>query len=118
MNNSGIINTWYELWEKGDFTSLPLHEEFEHHSPFGVIAPKQNYLTLVSENKDKFLGYSFKIHDMIINDNRACVRYTAIQEKELEMEVSEWFYLENGLIKKIHSYYHIGEIREERKLKD
>ena len=118
MELSGIIHRWYELWEKGDFSALPLHDAFEHHSPFGMIAPKERYLSLVAENKDKFLGYTFKIHDKIIGDNSACVRYTARQGKELEIEVSEWFYFENGLIRKIHSYYHIGEIREDRKLDD
>lgn len=71
---------------------------------------------MVQSNMDKFLGYKFLIHDLLCEENRACVRYSAKQD-EFELEVSEWHYCENGLINNTISYYHIGEIKEERQLK-
>lgn len=54
-----------------------------------------------------------------INDNTlACVRYTARQGEDFSLDVSEWYYFENDLIREIYAFYHIGEIREERKLND
>jgi hypothetical protein len=59
-----------------------------------------------------------KIKDSIYLADKACVRYTAKQGKEFSMDLSEWYYVKNGLISKIIAYYHIGDIREERKITD
>ncbi|MDR8394675.1 nuclear transport factor 2 family protein [Aliifodinibius sp. S!AR15-10] len=115
MTTKNLINKWFQKWEDGDFLDLPISNTFKHTSPFGTINGKQEYLTLVKENKDKFLGYHFEIHDEIVGSDRACVRYTAVQG-DFTLDVSEWFYVENGLIESINSYYHIGEIRDERKI--
>ena len=72
-------------------------------------------MDLVEENKDKFLGYTFEIHDGIYDNEKACVRYTVIQG-EFKLDVSEWYYMKDNLIGEIIAYYHIGEISEERKL--
>ena len=69
----------------------------------------------MGSNRDKFLGFRFEIHDRILNDNSACVRYTGVQG-DFKLDVSEWYYFKGGLIDKIYSYYHIGEVQEERKL--
>ena len=98
--------------------NLPITEDFSHTSPFGTIEGKKEYEELVHSNKDKFLGYSFEIHDGIYFEDRACVRYTARQGEEFKLDVSEWYYFRNGLIHEIIAYYHIGEIREERKLEN
>ena len=58
---------------------------------------------------------SFKIHDEIFENDRACIRYTAIQGN-FNLDVSEWYYFNNDLIETIVAYNHIGEIRGERKL--
>ncbi|MGD9900644.1 MAG: nuclear transport factor 2 family protein [Calditrichaceae bacterium] len=110
-----LVKLWFEKWEVGDFLHLPISENFKHTSPFGTIVGKREYLRLVEANKDKFLGYRFKIHDEIYNQTKACVRYTAIQG-EFTLDVSEWYYAKNDLIESIVSYYHIGEIRDDRKL--
>lgn len=70
---------------------------------------------MVEANKDKFLGYRFEIHDEIYDKDKACVRYTAIQG-DFHLDVSEWYFAKNALIEEIVAYYHIGEIREDRKL--
>ncbi|MGD8427327.1 MAG: nuclear transport factor 2 family protein [Balneolaceae bacterium] len=110
-----LIKTWFHKWENGDYLNLPITEDFNHTSPFGTIEGKRQYQKLVEGNKDKFLGYHFEIHDEIYNKDRACVRYTAIQG-DFSLDVSEWYYVKNNLIGKIIAYYHIGEIRDDRKL--
>ena len=118
MNRSErIISDWFEKWGKGDYKNLPLKDTFTHTSPFGSIKGKQNYLELVANNEEKFLGYSFDIHDAIYAEGHGCVRYTAIQG-DFKLDVSEWYYLDGDLIKEIVSYYHIGEIREDRQLSE
>ncbi|MDX1476797.1 MAG: nuclear transport factor 2 family protein [Saprospiraceae bacterium] len=110
-----IISDWFSRWGEGDYHNLPISEDFRHTSPFGTIEGKQAYLDLVKANEDKFLGYHFEIHDSIFEEDRACVRYTAVQG-DFRLDVSEWHYLRDGLIGEIIAYYHIGEIREEREL--
>lgn len=112
-----LVKTWFEKWNKGEFYYLPITENFKHTSPFGTIHGKKDYLKLVKDNKDKFLGYQFKLHDGIYEKERACVRYTAIKG-DFTLDVSEWYYAKNGLIEEIIAYYHIGEIREERQLRE
>ncbi|MEM9544833.1 MAG: nuclear transport factor 2 family protein [Bacteroidota bacterium] len=113
-----LVESWFSKWASGDFLNLPITDNFKHTSPFGTIEGKKTYIDLVANNKEKFLGYTFEIHDEIYGDNRACVRYTAKQGADFRLDVSEWYYPEGGLIKEIIAYYHIGEIRKERKLTD
>ena len=115
MNPKDLIRTWFKKWEDGDFYNLPISENFNHTSPFGVISGKKEYLKLVEANKDKFLGYRFEIHDEIYDEDKACVRYTAIQG-DFKLDVSEWYYTKDDAITEIIAYYHIGEIRNNRKL--
>lgn len=114
-NIKRLIHEWFEKWEDGDFYNLPLTEDFEHTSPFGTIRGKDNYLKLVEDNRKKFLGYKFIFKDEIYDEDKACVRYTAVQD-DFKLDVSEWYYTKEDLIHKIFAYYHVGEIREDRKL--
>ena len=116
MGTRRLVKKWFDKWEKGDFLNLPISENIKHTSPFGTINGKKEYFSLVESNKDKFLGYRFEIRDEIFDKDKACVRYTAIQG-DFKLDVSEWYYVQNDLIEEIVSYYHIGEIRDERKLK-
>ena len=113
-----LVTQWFEKWDNGDYRNLPISKNFKHTSPFGTIDGKQTYLDLVKENENKFLGQSFDIHDAIYENDRACVRYTAKQGKDFSLDVSEWYYRKDNLIEEIVSYYHIGEIREERQLRN
>lgn len=112
-----LVKEWFNKWEEGDFHNLPVTENFTHTSPFGIIKGKKEYISLVESNKDKFLGYYFEIQDEIYEKDRACVRYRAIQG-DFKLDVSEWYYNNEDLIEKIVAYYHIGEIRNERKFAD
>ena len=116
MELEKLIKQWFEKCEKGDFLNLPISKNFNHTSPFGTIKGKDKYISLVEANKDKFLGYHFEIHDRIYNKDKACVRYSAIQG-DFNLDVSEWYYMKNNLIESVIAYYHIGQIRDERKLK-
>ncbi len=115
MDKQTLVKQWFYKWETGDFTDLPITDNFKHTSPFGTIQGKTEYLALVEANKDKFLGYQFTIHDELYDTNRACVRYTAVQG-DFKLEVSEWYFFKNDLIEEIVAYYHIGEIRDDRQL--
>jgi len=116
MGSKHIITQWFDKWLQGDFLNLPISETFKHTSPFGTIDGKKAYLDLVKQNQDKFLGYRFEIHDAIYETNKACVRYTAKQSEDFSLAVSEWYYIKGDVIQNIFSYYHIGDIREERQL--
>ncbi len=117
MSARALVEKWFEKWESGDFHELPITDNFSHTSPFGTTEGRDAYVQLVESNKDKFLGYRFKIHDAIYGDNNACVRYAAVQN-DFRLDVSEWYYFKDDLIESIVAYYHIGEIREDRKLAD
>lgn len=116
MNAEILVRKWFVCWEKGDFEQLPITNNFIHTSPYGTIEGKSTYLEIVKANRDKFLGHRFTLHDAFYGADKACVRYSAIKE-EFRLEVSEWHYIQNGMIHKIIAYYNIeGEISEERKL--
>ncbi|HSR50958.1 MAG TPA: nuclear transport factor 2 family protein [Acidobacteriota bacterium] len=117
MDFETTVKEWFDKWESGDFLDLPLSDTFKHTSPFGTVEGKETYLDQVKANQDKFLGYRFEIHDALYGEDRACVRYTAIQG-DFRLDVSEWHYGSPGGIEEIVAYYHIGEIREDRKLAD
>lgn len=116
MDMKKLVKQWFDKWDKGDFHQLPVSDNFKHTSPFGTIDGKQAYIGLVQENQDKFLGYVFEIHDEMYEKDKACVRYTAKQGEDFTLDVSERHYEEEGLIGAIVAYYHIGEVREERKI--
>ncbi|MGW9686471.1 nuclear transport factor 2 family protein [Flagellimonas sp. 2504JD1-5] len=118
MEINKLIQQWFAQWEKGDFLNLPITDNFKHTSPFGTINGKETYIKLVQENRDKFLGYKFEIHDAIYASSKACVRYSAKQGNDFNLDVSEWYYIKDGLIEEIFAYYHIGEINIERKIED
>ena len=115
METQSLVQKWFQCWNNSDFLNIPVSENFKHTSPFGTIHGKSAYLKLVEENKDKFLGYTFQIHDAIYTEDSACVRYTGTQD-DFSLDVSEWYYIKNEVIEEIIAYYHIGEIREEREL--
>ncbi len=112
-----LVRTWFRTWEEGSYTELPLTDNFRHTSPFGTIEGKSAYMKLVKENEDNFIGYEFELLDEMYEKDRACVRYTARQGEDFALDVSEWYYPKDGMIERIVSYYHIGEIRADRELR-
>ena len=117
MELKTLVKEWFDKWREGDFLHLPVSENFKHTSPFGTIDGKKAYLSLVAANQEKFLGYHFEIHDEIYEKDKGCVRYTATQG-DFKLDVSEWYFAKDNLIEEIVAYYHIGEVREDRKLEN
>lgn len=116
MEIKALVSTWFEKWETGDYLNIPVSDDFRHTSPYGTIDGKEAYLNLIEANKEKFLNNLIKIEDEIYEGERACVRYT-VSQGDFSMEVSEWLYKGDDLIKEIIAYYNIeGEISEDRKL--
>lgn len=110
MSSIDLVELWFQKWETGDFMDLPISDDFCHTSPYGTISGKNAYLELVSSNKEKFLNHRFQIHDAIYDKEKACIRYTAIQE-DFKLEVTEWYRIKNDLIVEIIAYYNIAEPR-------
>lgn len=118
MKIKALVDTWFQKWDDGDFENIPVSEDFKHTSPYGTINGREAYLALVRANTDKFLGNQIVLHDQIYQEDHGCVRYT-VSKGDFAMEVSEWFYMTNGKLNEIISYYNIpGEISESRKLTD
>lgn len=115
MHTEEIVTQWFRCWEAGEIDRLPIANDFIHTSPFGTIRGKETYLNLVRANKDKFLGYEFRVMDALYDPGKACIRYQAVQG-DFQLEVSEWHYVEEEKISRVIAYYHIGEIREDRQL--
>ena len=108
MDTKQLVRTWFRKWEAGDFYHLPVADNFKHTSPYGIIEGKNDYLNLIEANRDKFLGHHFEIHDELYHEDRACVRYSAIQDD-----------FRDGLIVEVVAYYNIpGDISEERNLSE
>lgn len=105
-----IVQKWFKTWESGDYLNLPISDNFKHTSPYGTIKGKKEYLNLVQSNKEKFLDHQFQILDGIYEENKACLRYLAIQG-DFRLEVSEWYYILKGEIVEIVAYYNIEEER-------
>ncbi|MET1260532.1 nuclear transport factor 2 family protein [Flagellimonas sp. DF-77] len=118
MEVSKLVALWFAKWETGEYTKLPISEQFKHHSPFGIIKGRKAYMELVAANEDKFLGKTFTVHDTIYGKDKACVRYTAQQGDDFTLEVSEWYYIKNGQIDEIVAHYHIGDIRTDRAIEN
>ncbi len=116
MTSQQLVHDWFQCWNEGNYHNLPITVNFQHTSPFGKIEGKKSYISLIQKNEDKFLGYTFDIHDALYGDTHACVRYTGSQG-EFSLDVSEWYYIKDELIDRIIAYYHIGEIAKERQLK-
>jgi len=116
MNSKILVKKWFDKWEEGDFLNLPISETFKHRSPYGTIDGKQEYISLVETNKDKFLGHHFEIHDWLYEEHKACIRSTAFKE-DFTLNVSEWHYIRENQITEIVAYYNReGDISAEKQL--
>jgi hypothetical protein len=104
-----LVKTWFEMWSTGDYRSLPLAGEFTHTSPYGTIEGREEYLRIVADNEDQFLGFEFQILDELYDADKASVRYTA-RSGDHVLEASEWFFGDGENISSIISYYNIGDV--------
>jgi hypothetical protein len=105
----GLVKNWFGMWSAGDYRSLPLAEEFTHTSPYGTIEGREEYLRIVADNEEQFLGFEFQILDELYDANKASVRYAA-RSGDYVLEASEWFFGDGEKISSIISYYNIGDV--------
>jgi len=111
MEIKELVQKWFEIWTSGGVQELPLTEDFTHISPYGTIESKAQYLRIVNNSKEMFLGNRFEIHDAVYDNDKACIRYT-MYSRSGSLKVSEWIYAKEGLISKIVSYYNLQEEKE------
>lgn len=113
MTTENLVHTWFKIWEQGNFEDLPITDDFVHISPYGTISGKTNYLSLVTANKEQFLGHTFELLDTLFQGYKACIRYIA-HHNDSKLEVTEWHYINNGCIQKVVAYYNIETQRIEK----
>lgn len=116
MDSEALVKDWFTKWTEGRYRDLPISDDFKHHSPYGTIVGKQEYLELVAKNEEQFLGHRFEIHEGLYADDKACLRYTTRRGDDFALTVSEWYHFRGKQIAEIYAYYHIGEIREAEEL--
>ncbi|NVJ60384.1 MAG: nuclear transport factor 2 family protein [Gammaproteobacteria bacterium] len=108
-NIDPVVAKWFACWERGDTDDLPISDDFEHTSPFGTIKTKLRYLEIVNKNKKDFLGNSLKVTKQIKQEGDVCVQFEQKNKNTgLEMTVCEWYEIEDNKIKRIRSFYNIG----------
>jgi hypothetical protein len=99
-----LVEAWFDAFREKDISKLKLTEDFIHMSPFGEIKGRNTYLDLVREHAEAFFSPKIQILDLFDCGDKFAVRYL-VDEKP----ACDCFYVRNGQIAKIYSYYHIGE---------
>ena len=102
--NRKLIDGWFDAFRDKDISKLELAEDFAHTSPFGAIRGRQAYLDLVRENAEAFFSPIIEILDVIEDGDKFAVRYLVNGNP-----ACDYFYVRNGQIAEIYSYYHVGE---------
>lgn len=99
-----VVDAWFDAFRAKDISKLELAEDFVHTSPFGEIKGRQAYLDLVGENAEAFFSPTLEILDVFECGDRYAVRYLVDGNPACDC-----FYVRDGQIAKIYSYYHVGE---------
>lgn len=104
------VSNWFDCWNSGDIDALPITDDFSHRSPFGEISPKSQYMEIVNQNRDQFLGNRLTILKSIVDGDNVCVQFrqTRDNDPDFEMTVCEWYQLQGDKIQAIESFYNIG----------
>ena len=99
-----LVENWFEAFKQRDISLLQLAEDFNHSSPFGIIKGKQAYLDMISQNEEAFFSPSLEILDTFECGDKYAVRYLVNGNPACDC-----FYIKDGFISQIHSYYHFGQ---------
>ncbi len=99
-----VVDGWFEAFRDKDISKLELAEDFVHSSPFGEIRGRETYLAMVRENAETFFSRAIEIVDVFDCGDKLAVRYAVGGT-----QACDFFYLRDGRIARIHSYYHFGE---------
>lgn len=99
-----VVDSWFDAFRERDISKLQLAEDFVHTSPFGEIKGRQTYLDIVNQNTEAFFSPTIDILDVLECGDKFAVRYLLN-----ENPACDCIYTRDGLIARIHSYYHVGE---------
>jgi len=99
-----LVEAWFDAFRDKDISKLKLAEDFVHTSPYGEIKGRQVYLDMVRENSEAFFSPTIKTLDVFECGDKFAVRYLVDGNPACDC-----FYIQNGQISKIYSYYHLGE---------
>ena len=99
-----LVDGWFDAFRERDISKLQLAEDFVHTSPFGEMRGRQTYLDLVAAHPEAFFSPIIEILDVFESGDKFAVRYLVDGNSACDC-----IYVQNGLISKIHSYYHYGE---------
>ncbi|WP_223787527.1 nuclear transport factor 2 family protein [Marinicella meishanensis] len=104
------VRRWLACWQNGRLDELPIADDFQHTSPFGTIADKARYLSIVGKNQADFLDNTFTVLVQLQQGDCVCVQFEQNNHSTgLQMVVCEWYQLQDGLIQSIQSFYNVGD---------
>lgn len=107
-----LATGWIEAWIRTDMEWLRqrLAPDFVHTSPFGRLEGRDHYLETVEPMARKSVQ-ELKIIEVIADEKQAAVWFENRTPKGV-IPSCDWVRVENGLIKKIRSFYDSTKVRE------
>lgn len=107
-----LATGWIEAWIRTDMEWLRqrLAPDFVHTSPFGRLEGRDHYLETVEPMARKSVQ-ELKIIEVIADEAQAAVWFENRTPKGV-IPSCDWVRVENGLIKKIRSFYDSTKVRE------
>ncbi len=98
-----LARIWIEKWNEGNPDSIPLHDDFTHSSPFGVVSGREKYLAWVKPlAADNVTDLRI---NRIIGDNDQAAIYFEMNTPGAWVPVVDWLDIKDGKILKIQSFY-------------
>lgn len=95
---------WILVWNDGDPADLPLADDFQHTSPYGVLEGREHYLATVVPMARKNVA-KLTIEDVIVSGDRSAVRYHVTHPSGGTMQACDWLTFVDGKLAQVRSYY-------------
>lgn len=99
-----LTREWILVWNDGNASTLPLADDFEHTSPYGVLKGRDHYLEVVVPMAKKNAA-RLTIDDVMVSGNQSAVRYKVASPSGETMRACDWLLFQNGKLAKVWSYY-------------
>lgn len=102
MMHIDLIKNYYDAYARGDIQQLPIADEIRHTSPMAVVVGKDAYI----QECMKFAGMTQRVDiiDWAESEEKIAVRAESVTMYGI-FPMSEWFYISNGTITEIISYF-------------
>lgn len=103
MKHIDLIKSYYDAYARGDMEQLPIADEIRHVSPMAEVRGKDAYM----QECMKFAGMTQRIDivDWAESEEKIAVRAESVTAYG-SFPMSEWFYISDGKIVEIISYFH------------